>query len=89
MESRRPSVTCKQFVEALEAYVAGELSPSRRSRLQQHARECTACRLYLESYRATIDLARRSAETEAQTKDAELPERIVQRIVEARRERGD
>jgi anti-sigma factor RsiW len=81
-------VTCKELVEGLDAYFAGELPPNRRSGLEEHAHGCPACRRYLESYRATIDLARQGSERDARSEGVEGFERLVRRIVGARRRRG-
>lgn len=81
-------MTCEDLVEALEAYVAGELAPNRRSGLEEHARSCPECRSYLESYQATIELSRRGAERESNAK-GDLAERLARRIVQALRRRGD
>ncbi len=82
-------MTCEDLAETLEAYVAGELDPSRRSGLEQHTRSCPECRRYLGSYLATIDLCRRGAERESNAKDGDVSESLVRRILEARRRHGD
>jgi anti-sigma factor RsiW len=81
-------VTCEELVEALEAYVAGTLAPDGRSGFEEHARNCPACRHYLESYRATIELCRRGAEAESKADGGSVSEALVRRIVEARRRGG-
>ena len=81
-------MTCEDLVEALEAYVAGALAPDRRSGFEEHARNCPACRRYLESYRATIELCRRGAEPESKADGGPVSEALVRRIVESRRRRG-
>lgn len=52
------SVTCREFIDCLDAYLDGTLVPTRRAVLEEHLAACTHCRAYLNEYRATVALAR-------------------------------
>lgn len=51
-------VTCRELIEFLDEYVAGELAADRSGEFERHLRVCPSCRAYLNSYRETIALAR-------------------------------
>lgn len=76
-------LTCEQFIHALGAFVAGELSPAARARSEHHEAACRDCASYRRDYEATMRLAR-----DAASGDAALPDALVQRILAARRRPG-
>ncbi len=51
-------MTCRTFADLLCGYLALELAAHERAALAEHARSCSPCGAYLESYRLTIRLAR-------------------------------
>lgn len=51
-------LTCREFIEFLDAYCDDTLAAARRAEFEEHLGECRACRAYLEEYRATVRLAR-------------------------------
>jgi anti-sigma factor RsiW len=53
--------TCKELIDFLDDYVAGELPSDRHTRFDRHLRFCPSCRAYLASYRETISTARLAA----------------------------
>jgi anti-sigma factor RsiW len=63
-------LTCRELVELVTEYFEGALSPSDRSRFEEHIMSCPPCRRYLEQLQQTIRLLGRipeetvSAETE-------------------------
>jgi anti-sigma factor RsiW len=73
-------MTCKQLVETLEQYLAGELGADVRETLESHLTTCTNCRRYLESYQNTVRLAKHADDAPP----AEVPEGLVQAILSAR-----
>ncbi len=52
-------MTCKELIDFLDRYHAGELEEGTRERFEQHLNACPPCKDYLESYQATIELGRR------------------------------
>ena len=51
-------LTCRQFVDFLDAYIDGELADEPRATFEVHIEACPPCRDYLKSYADTIRLAR-------------------------------
>lgn len=77
--------TCREVIGFLDDYLGGELEPVRRRVFEEHLAECPSCVSYLATYRATIELARGSAETAPP-----LPEPVARRLAEAiRAARGE
>lgn len=56
--------TCRELIEFLDDYVAGELPPERRESFQRHLTNCPSCTAYLDSYRTTIQAAKTTAHVE-------------------------
>ena len=54
----RPYITCRQLIEFIEEYLAGDVDGTRREDFERHLKVCPSCRAYLESYRGTIALTR-------------------------------
>jgi len=52
------SLTCRSFIEFLDAYLDGSLAADRRATFEEHLALCSHCRAYLNEYRATVALAR-------------------------------
>ncbi len=74
-------MTCKQLVEFLEQYIAGELSVGVRENLDSHLETCANCLRYFTSYKSTVRLAARATEHPDDASSAELPEELVQAIL--------
>ena len=53
-------ITCKELIDFLDDYVAGEVPPARRHEFERHLSVCPSCVEYVKSYRDTIQLARRA-----------------------------
>ena len=77
-------MTCRDLVEFLADYLDGDLPAEVRRVFEAHLAECPECATYLRGYADAIRLARASAETDDAV-PSEVPERLVQAIVAARR----
>ena len=77
-------MTCRELVEFLADYMAGELPAKVRRVFEAHLADCPECVTYLRSYADTVRLARACAETDDAV-PAEVPERLVRAILAARR----
>ena len=78
------SLTCRELIEFLDDYVAGDVSPDRRAEFESHLAVCRACRDYLAEYRTSIALVRSLRETPAtRAADAKVPEGLVRAILAA------
>jgi hypothetical protein len=79
-------LSCREFVEFLDRYVADELPPERKAVFERHLRLCADCRRYLQSYLATVELGRAAfAESSAEWELAPaVPVELVEAILRAR-----
>jgi predicted anti-sigma-YlaC factor YlaD len=77
-------MTCRELADFLADYLAGALPAATRVRFEEHLAECEDCVAYLESYRATIELARDACGDDDQ-RPADLPESLLRAILAARR----
>ena len=72
-------MTCRELVDFIDAYRSDELSGRERALFEQHLSECEQCRRYLDSYEATIELARAALDDP----DAPVPDQVPDSLVEA------
>ncbi len=77
-------MTCRELIEFLADYLAGDLPAEVRRVFEAHLGDCPECVTYLRGYADAIRLARASAETDAAVA-AEVAERLVRAILAARR----
>jgi anti-sigma factor RsiW len=76
------SLTCREFVQFLDDYLAGELEPETKARFERHLAACPSCTVYTETYRASIRLARQAFQSD--TPVTGVPEALVEAILRAR-----
>lgn len=83
--------TCHGLTCFLDDYVAGTLPTAQRDVFERHLALCSECHDYLDSYRTTVELARRvTCEPEAEPEsECGLPEGLVQAILAARTSASD
>lgn len=85
-KTEKPFIPCREVLEFLWAYVAGELPPERVHEFDRHLSRCDSCVAYLDSYRKTIELSRGSFREEVCEPAAEdMPEDLIQAVLAARR----
>jgi len=78
-------LTCREFVEFLGDYLAGELPPEQREAFNAHLALCPSCVAYMKTYQQTIRLGRavfRQSDDELSEQD--MPEELVRAILDAR-----
>jgi hypothetical protein len=56
--------TCRELIEFLDDYIAGELARDLVAGFEWHLARCTSCTAYLVSYRETIVVARYASRAE-------------------------
>ena len=78
-------MTCQELVDFLCDYLAEELPVAQREVFEHHLRACPPCLRFLESYRDTIQLGRCACTDPEGPVPADVPERLVEAIVVARR----
>lgn len=79
-------MTCREFVEFLEAYLSRDLGPAEQAEFERHLAACEACRRYLESYRKAVELGKRAFEPSADPVPPQVPESLVRAILKAKKE---
>lgn len=82
-------MTCREFADFIGDYFSGELPPPERELFERHLTDCPNCRTYLSIYEETTRLGRRAFDEPANALPPEVPDRLVQAILAARRTRGD
>ena len=53
---RRRGVLCRQLVEMVDDYLAGDLSAGDRASVEQHLATCGECRGYVQQVRRMLEL---------------------------------
>jgi len=56
-------IRCRELVELVTDYLDGVLPAYERAGIEAHLARCEGCTTYVEHFRATIALIRRSGET--------------------------
>jgi anti-sigma factor RsiW len=80
------SMSCRELIEFLAAYLDGELARDERARFDAHLAVCPYCRDYLESYRETVHLGKRAFEA-GDAVPEDVPAELVDAILAARARR--
>jgi anti-sigma factor RsiW len=78
-------LTCRDVVEFLMDYLNQSLDPVERVELEAHLAECDECIAYLRSYEQTVRLGRAAFEEIDEAAEADIPPRLVEAILAARR----
>jgi anti-sigma factor RsiW len=79
----RESLTCKEFVDFLMAYLDDELPEGERATFVGHLEDCPPCKVYLDTYRETVELGR-CCGREDEPVPADVPDALVRAILAAR-----
>lgn len=82
-------LTCNEVIDFLGAYLEDDLPSDVRVRFDEHVAVCRTCVDYIETYRQTKVLTRRSAEQEAEAETLGAPESLVEAILAALQSRQD
>lgn len=78
-------MNCRELAEFLSDYVDGELPADVRARFDEHLGECETCRVYLATFRQTLQLAREAHGADDAPTATEMPEALVRAILAASR----
>lgn len=74
-------MNCKELVDFLLDYLAGELPDGVRQHFELHLAACPPCVAYLKTYERTVQLGRAAFADPPEAVDAEIPEVLVQAIL--------
>ena len=77
-------MTCREFADFMADYLSGELPAAVKSAFDYHLTLCVNCRKYLTSYQETVRLGKRAFDDDSAPPPAEVPEQLVQAILQAR-----
>jgi anti-sigma factor RsiW len=77
-------LTCREFVEFLDEYVAGSLPPDRVAEFNSHLAQCPSCVAYMKTYRTSIALGRSALAAPDGSVPEDVPESLVRAILAAR-----
>ncbi len=81
-------MTCKELIGFLMDYADGELPPAEQRRFERHLGLCPDCAAYVASYRETVRLGKLICQPGEDELPTDIPEDLVQAILEARRAEG-
>ena len=74
-------ITCQEFVQFLDDYLAGALPETERSAFGAHLAACPSCVAYMKTYQASIRLGK--AVLAGPEPPADVPEELLQAILVA------
>ena len=79
-------MTCREFAEFLDAFLAGTLPAEQAAAFQRHLAVCADCVAYLDSYRRTVDACRglRDQDTLPPDVPGELVDAILRSLEQGR-----
>ena len=81
-------MTCREVIEFLAEYLAGELPPEQGKVFTEHLDACPDCVAYLKSYEEAIRLGKIALSEPDESVSDDIPEELVQAILAARRRRS-
>ena len=74
-------ITCREFVEFLDDYLAAALPEAERSAFGAHLAACPSCVAYMKTYQASIRLGK--AVLSGPDLPAEVPQELLQAVLAA------
>ena len=80
-------ITCRQFIEFLDEYLAGTQPAHVRATFEKHLAMCPYCVDYLRTYQEAMKLGRGVFADDASPVPDEVPEDLIHAVLEARSKR--
>ena len=78
-------VTCRDFVQFLDDYLAGALLGEQLAAFNEHLAACPSCVSYMKTYRETIRLGKLALAPTGEPLPEDIPEDLVRAILQARK----
>jgi anti-sigma factor RsiW len=78
-------MTCREFADFIMSYLSGDLAPEVRDDFEHHLSRCANCVSYLATYQAAVQVGRAALADPEAGEVADVPEELVQAILDARR----
>lgn len=82
------TITCREFIEFLLDYISGELPEDQRANFVEHLAVCPSCVAYMNTYLQTVELEKESLSDVEDALPEDVPEELIQAILEAKRKAG-
>ncbi len=79
-------MNCRECTEFILRYLEGDLPPDEQASFERHMGHCPPCLRYLEQYKLTVR-AGKVACAEVAALAAEVPEELIQAILDSRKVR--
>ena len=76
-------MTCREFAEFLDAFLAGSLPAEQAGAFRRHLSVCPHCVTYLDGYQRTVEACRQLRE--ADELPDEVPDDLVNAILQSRK----
>ena len=80
-------MTCREFADFMDDYLANELSPAAKAELDYHLSLCVNCRNYLTGYEQTVKLGKAAFDDASGDLPLDVPEPLIRAILAARARR--
>jgi anti-sigma factor RsiW len=77
-------ITCRDFIDFLMAYLAGDLPGDQQSEFDRHLALCPSCVAYLRTYEQTVRLGKTAFREDDGAVPEDVPEELVQAILATR-----
>ncbi len=84
MRNMPGQLTCIEFEQFIHDYQEGSLTPRERRAFDLHMELCPMCRVYLAYYLQTVELGKRICATDDAAAAVDLPQELVDAVLEAR-----
>ncbi len=78
-------MNCREFVEFLSEYLAGDVPAEERAIFEAHIAECVDCEAYLQNFRLTLKMEQAAVYAWGPSVLNGAPEDLVQAILAARK----
>lgn len=79
------NLTCRELIEFLDDYVAGNQPAEVRRHFEDHMKCCASCHDYLRTYRDTINISRAALNKSDAPVPTSVPNGLVEAILAARK----
>ena len=80
-------MTCREFIELLDDFLASQGDPAYRREAEAHLAGCRSCDAYLDSYRKTVEMGKAAFQDLDAEVPADVPEELIQAILALRNRR--
>ena len=76
-------MTCREFTEFLDRFLADELSSAERTQFERHLSVCKDCTNYLDTYKQTLEVTDEALAASDGEVPADVPDALVDAVMAA------